>query len=69
MERVRLNSSAIEAVTYDENRRTLIVEYKGGDRYQYFNVEETVYHELLKAESADAFWNRGKDNYTYLKLD
>jgi hypothetical protein len=69
VERVGLNSSAIEAFTYDENRRALVVEFRDGDSYRYFDVPETVYHELLEADSAGAFWNQVKDNYTFAKLD
>ena len=68
MERVKLSSSPIEAVTYDENQHTLVVEFRGGDNYRYFDVPEMVYRELLNAESAGAFWNQVKDNYAYVKL-
>jgi len=68
VERVTLNSSAIEAVTYDENRCTLIVEFRDGDRYQYFNAAKMVYDELFKAESTGAYWNRVKEIIPTLSL-
>lgn len=68
-ERVPLGSSAIEAVTFDETKRTLIVEFRGGDSYLYSGVPRTVYQALLKAESAGGFWNEVKDRFDYVRLD
>jgi len=33
------------------------------------HVQEFIYRELLKAESAGAFWNTIKDQFDYVKLD
>ena len=68
-QRVRLDSSAIEGVTYEETNRTLDVEFRGGHSYRCMNVPEFVYRELLNAESAGAFWNAVKDHFDYVKLD
>jgi hypothetical protein len=62
-QRVRLDSSAIDAVTYDETNRTLDVEFREGHSYRYIHVPEFVYHALLNAESAGAFWNSVKDQF------
>jgi hypothetical protein len=67
-QKVRLSSAAIAAVRYDERKRTLDVEFRGGDTYRYLHVPEFVYWELLKAESAGAFWNVIKDQFEYEKL-
>ena len=67
-EKVRLASAAIAAVRYDERKRTLDVEFRGGDTYRYMHVPEFVYRELLKAESAGAFWNAIKNQFDYEKL-
>jgi KTSC domain len=68
-QRVTLDSSAIEAVTYDEKSRTLDVEFREGHSYRYMHVPGVVYHALLDAASAGAFWNSVKDGFEYLKLD
>jgi len=68
MKRVRLSSSAIAAVTYDERQKTLVVEFREGDIYRYAHVPKFVYEELLRAESAGAFWNHIKDNYEFTRL-
>lgn len=68
-QRVRLDSSAIEAVRYDEKRRTLDVQFRERHSYRYMHVPEFVYRALLNAESAGAFWNAVKDQFEYVKLD
>ena len=67
-QRVRLDSSAIEAVRYDDKTRTLDVEFREGHSYRYIDVPEFVYRELLNAELAGAFWNAVKDQFEYVKL-
>ena len=69
MKPVRLGSAAIAAVRYDEKKRTLYVEFREGGTYRYSHVPEFVYRELLKAESAGAFWNAIKDQFEYEKLN
>jgi hypothetical protein len=66
---VKLDSAAIAAVRYDEKKQTLDVEVRDGDIYRYSHVPEFVYRELLKAESAGAFWNAIKDQFDYEKLN
>jgi hypothetical protein len=67
--RVALNSSAIEAVTYDFAKLTLDMRYREGEAYRYFAVPQLTFDALVAAESAGAFWNSVKDNYQYEKLD
>jgi hypothetical protein len=69
MKRVPLDSSAIAAVTYEEQNRTLDVEFSEGETYRYFHVPDFVYLELLKAESAGACWNSVKDQYEFVLLE
>ena len=66
--RKALDSSAIAAVTYDSEKRTLEVNYRGSDSYRYLHVPEFVYEALLRAESAGAFWNSIKENYRFERL-
>jgi KTSC domain len=68
MKRVQLDSAAIAAVTYDERRHALEVEFQDGDIYRYAHVPEFVYEALLNAESAGAFWNRMKNNYEFRRV-
>jgi len=67
--RVRLGSAAIAAVNYDAQKSTLDVEFREGETYRYLRVPEFVYRELLKAESAGAFWNAIKNHFEYEKVE
>jgi KTSC domain len=69
VKRVRLGSAAIAAVRYDEKKRALDVEFREGDTYRYMHVPEFVYRELLKAESAGAYWNAITHQFEHVKLD
>lgn len=55
--RVPVESAAIVSIGYDRQSRTLEVEFKTGVVYQYFEVPETVYKELLSAPSKGAYMN------------
>jgi hypothetical protein len=67
-DRVALGSAAIASVTYDPEKRRLDVEFRGGGTYRYFKVPLSIYRALLKAESAGAFWNEVKEDFTYVKV-
>lgn len=57
-------SSNIKGVGYENG--TLLVEYLGGSRYEYENVPEELFNEMLKADSKGKFVNasiKGKFNY------
>ncbi len=67
-ERIELESSAIMAVEYDRESQTLEMEFREGGKYRYFRVPLATYRDLLKAESAGAFWNEVKDDFTYARM-
>ena len=69
MNRTPVNSSTVASVGYDPNTLTLEVEFKEGSVYQYFDVPETVYHELMRASSVGQFMHANiKNNYRYTKV-
>lgn len=51
------SSSAIERAAYYGGERTLDIWYRGGDRYRYFDVPESLYDGLCSAPSAGDFVN------------
>ena len=67
-QRVGFDSSAIEAVRYDQNEQISDIERREAHSYRYMRVPEFVYRGLLDAESAGAFWNAVKDQFEYVKL-
>lgn len=62
-------SSQIRAVGYDDNAKTMFVEFNNRTIYQYFNVSKKIYENLLNAPSAGTFLNSEiRDKYNYEKL-
>lgn len=57
MRRVQVQSSSLAKVGYDPQRNLLEVAFRKGDIYQYFNVPESVYRELMQAASIGTFIN------------
>ncbi|NMA45600.1 MAG: KTSC domain-containing protein [Lentisphaerae bacterium] len=68
MNRTPVISSNVASVGYGANTLTLEIKFKNGDIYQYFHVPETVYHELMRANSIGRFVNvKIRYNYRYVK--
>jgi hypothetical protein len=57
MEREMVASSTILSVGYDSASETLEIEFKGGGLYQYYNLPEAVYQDLMASDSKGKFHN------------
>ncbi|WBY01931.1 DUF853 family protein [Ramlibacter tataouinensis] len=56
MEREMVESSSVISIGYDDPSSTLEVEFKSGI-YQYYNVPQSMYQELMQAESKGKYIN------------
>jgi hypothetical protein len=66
MKRHQIRSSNFHTVGYDARLRILEVEFKSGSVYQYFDVPQGIYEQLITAFSAGRFLNRYiAHNYRY----
>ena len=64
MERVKVRSTDIVSVGYDSSFGILEVEFKRGSTYQYVNVPENVFKELMSADSIGSYFNKHiRDQY------
>ncbi|HLP60968.1 MAG TPA: KTSC domain-containing protein [Candidatus Deferrimicrobium sp.] len=69
MTRIAVSSSNVESVGYDLNTQTLEVEFKNGNIYQYFDVPEAVYNQMVYADSAGEFLiNNIKGVFRYARV-
>jgi KTSC domain len=69
MEMVRVNSSAISAVGYDENSRRMKIRFKQGDTYDFCRVPSNIFQGLLSARSKGTYYNDHiRDKYQTLKF-
>lgn len=51
-----IDSTSIERIAYEPPSMTLSVQFKHGAIYQYFDVPEAVFHELLRSSSAGNYF-------------
>ena len=69
MKRYPVNSSNIASVGYDPATQTLEIEFHDGRVYQYFDVPQSVYEALMRAESAGKYLHEHiKGIYRYARL-
>jgi hypothetical protein len=66
---IRVRSSAVREVRYDERTRKLQLIFSAGDPYEYRNVPRSKYRALMQAESKGKFVNAEiKPRYPYRKI-
>ena len=57
MEMVRVNSSAISAIGYDQSTQRMRITFTKGDSYDFCGVPYHVYEGLLSASSKGTYYN------------
>ena len=55
MEMISINSSAIAKVGYDPDNATLVIEFTKGNIYEYYDVPQYEYDNLMSADSAGSY--------------
>ncbi len=69
MERYSVASSNIASIGYDAGTETLEVEFLSGAIYQYYNVPQNMYDQLIQAGSKGRFLNTYiKNAYPYSRV-
>lgn len=69
MNRKSVESSNLASVGYDAENEILEVEFNHGGVYQYFDVPEQVYEELMNADSHGVYFSANiRNDYEYQKL-
>ena len=69
MQRHSVASSNIASIGYDANTETLEVEFLNGSVYQYYNVPQNMYDQLMAEGSKGRFLNAYiKNAYPYSRV-
>jgi hypothetical protein len=64
-----VNSSNLAAVGYDAESQTLTVEFRKSGTYEFYDVPESVYQELMSAGSLGEFFSHSiRGRYRYVKV-
>jgi hypothetical protein len=58
MKTIAVDSATLRTIGYDADRQLLQIEFQNRSLYQYFDVPEVVYEELMQAPSKGAYFNR-----------
>ena len=67
--RVRLDSTTLAALAYDDSSQQLELDFSDGTRYVYSGVAATLYRDLLGPTSPGTFFNRYiRNHFPYAKL-
>lgn len=73
IEMQKVESSQINAIGYSAVNQTLVVEFKGGAKYQYSNIEPKTFEAMKSSESIGGFFYRNikanKDKYPFSKIE
>ena len=73
MKRIAIKSSDLSSIGYDSELKILEVEFSGktgpGRIYQYANIPENIYLELMRAPSIGSYFNTQiRDKYPSSKI-
>ena len=69
MQRYSVASSNLASVGYDTVTQTLEIEFLSGSVYQYYNVPENLYDQLMRAGSKGRFFHQYIRNaYPYSRI-
>lgn len=67
---MKVYSTSIEEIDYDEDKKILSVTFWSGATYKYFDVDYFDYEELIDAESIGRFFNQTiKKKYSCEKVE
>jgi hypothetical protein len=67
---IKVNSSLITAVDYDEKTHRLVVEFKNGGTYVYGAVPPELYKDMLYSESIGKFFSTNiKGSFPFEKAE
>ena len=70
MKEYPINSSLIKRIFYDVETLTLRIQFKGGKKFDYLNVENDKFEELMNSDSIGSFYLKNiKYNYKNLEVE
>jgi len=69
MNRQPVKSSNLNSVGYDSTNNILEIQFNSGSIYQYFNVPNSIYMDLMKAASKGGYFHKNiKERYKFERI-
>ena len=63
-----IETAIISEVYYNQENKKLVIEYLKQNKYEYNDVPESVFFEIMNAESKGKYINSIKNDYDYEKI-
>jgi len=59
------DSSFIQTAIWDSQSKILLIKFKSGSFWSYYNIDQQIYESLISAKSIGGYFNKNiKDKYT-----
>ena len=55
---IKVNSTNINAIVYNSKTRILTIEFNNGGLYNYYDVPQYIYYEIMSAPSKGKYFHR-----------
>ncbi len=69
MDLIAINSTLISRIGYDPNEETLIIQFQNGTYYQYSNMSEQMYNNMMESKSIGKYFTAYvKNSFPYKKI-
>lgn len=68
MEMIKVESSHIKAIGYDEEKKVMRVEYSQAT-YEYYDIPKTVYEQVMNADSKGRSLRESVVGYKYKRVE
>ena len=69
MEKIPVQSPNLATIGYNSETETLEIEFLNGSIYEYKNVSQSIYNELMSAPSHGSYFNHEiRSTYPYEKI-
>jgi hypothetical protein len=69
MKTIAVDSTTLRTLGYDAGRQLLQIEFQNRSIYQYFEVPQAVYEELMQASSKGTYFNRSiRPHFDYVLI-
>lgn len=69
MKRQPVSSSLVESLGYSPEKEVLEVELENGRVYQYRDVPESTYNELIEADSIGRYFNQYIRDLSHIRIE
>lgn len=64
MKTIKVNSSNIKSIFYDEDKKELLIFFHSGGLYKYHNISDKIFEQLKKEENKTKYIKENLNRFT-----